>query len=202
MPLQLNHFIRKIPFKSLVLLGGGMGIGFLLVFGVYRGLHLTSTDAFCGMCHVHPHVEVSWKKSTHFKNKSGVVVHCVECHLPPHGVRYVTEKTRLGVRDGFSMVFKDTKKIDWDAKSTVEAAAHFTFDESCLRCHQDLYSLDLTPKGVKAHEYYLKNTGTVRCINCHLTVGHWREKPAEMLNVAAEEAGPKAPVYPPDSGKF
>ena len=202
MPLKPSRFFKRLPLKSLALLGGGVIFGFLLTLGGYAGLHYTSTDAFCGVCHVHPHVDISWKKSTHFKNQSGVVVHCVECHLPPGGVRYITEKARLGLRDGYAWAFTDHKKIDWEAKSTVEGASHHTFDQSCLRCHQDLYSLNLTPKGVKAHEYYMKNPGAVRCVNCHLAVGHWREKPPEILDVAAEEAGPKAPVYPPDSGRF
>lgn len=172
------------------------------MFAAYRVLHYTSTDAFCALCHVHPHVEYSWKKSSHFKNKTGMVVHCVECHLPPGGFAYLREKTRLGVRDAWGYFFTDTEKINWAAKKTPERAVAFTFESSCMGCHDDLYSFGLTPKGVKAHEYYLKNTGKVRCINCHLTVGHWREKPPEMLDVAAEEAAPKLPVYPHDSGAF
>jgi formylglycine-generating enzyme required for sulfatase activity/nitrate/TMAO reductase-like tetraheme cytochrome c subunit len=202
MPLKPSRIFKKPLLKNLALLGGGIAAGLLLAMGGYESLHYTSSDAFCGVCHVHPHVDLTWKKSTHFKNESGVVVHCVECHLPPGGARYVTEKARLGLRDGYAFLFADKKKIDWEAKSTVEAASHFMFDESCLRCHQDLYSLNLTPKGVKAHEYYMQNAGTVRCINCHLTVGHWREKPADALDVDAEESGPKAPVYPADSGRF
>ncbi len=205
MAWKAPSFIRKsgkLPFtRHTILLGLGTAFGLLLALGGGTALHYTSTDEFCGICHVHPHVEISWKQSGHFKNRSGVVVHCVECHLPPGGVRYVTEKARLGIRDGFAFFFTDTDKIDWEAKSTLEAAAHYTFDESCVRCHQDLYSKDLTPKGVKAHEYYLKNAGQVRCINCHLDAGHWRSEPAGMMELT-DESGPKAPVYPSDSGAF
>ena len=202
MHLKLPRLIKKLPLKSISLICGGIVFGIFLSWGGYESLHYTSTDTFCGICHVHPHVELTWKKSGHFKNKSGVVVHCVECHLPPGGVRYVTEKARLGIRDGYAFFFTDKKKIDWEAKSTVEAASKYMFDESCLHCHQDLYSLNLIPKGVKAHEYYMKNPDTVHCINCHIDAGHWREKPAESVDVDAQESGPKAPVYPADSGKF
>jgi formylglycine-generating enzyme len=183
-------------------LGFGVLIGLTGVYATHRVLVSTSTDAFCGVCHVHPHVDISWKKSTHYKNKAGMVIHCVECHLPPGGFAYLREKTRLGVRDAWGYFFTDTKKIDWTAKSTLEHAVGYMPESSCLRCHEDLYSLDLTPKGVKAHEYYMKNTGKVRCINCHLTVGHWREKPPEMLEVESSPGAVKAPVYPSDSGKF
>ena len=194
--------IRRFFLRCLIWVGFGVVLGFAAVYASYKGLHATSTDAFCGICHVHPHVEYSWKKSTHYKNKSGTVVHCVECHLPPGGFSYLAEKTRLGVRDVYAYFFTDTKKIDWEEKSTLERAVTYIPESSCLRCHQDLYSLGLTPKGVKAHEYFMKNSGKVRCINCHLATGHWREKPPEMLEIAGAGETVKAPVYPPDSGKF
>ena len=183
----------------------GILIGVLLVFLGHAGIEYTSTNEFCGRCHVHPHVTVSWKKSTHFKNESGVVVHCVECHLPPGGVPYFTEKTRLGIRDAYGAVFKDTENIDWELKSSIEHAAVYTFDSSCLKCHQDLYSRGLTPKGVRAHEYYLKlredPDKDLRCINCHIAVGHFRTEPVETMELVEEEKI-EQPVYPPDSGEF
>jgi len=179
----------------------GMAIAFLIVLAGHRGIEYTSTDDFCNTCHVHPHVTYSWKKSTHYKNKSGVVVHCIECHLPSGGLSYFTEKARLGIRDAYGTVLKDTEKIDWDAKSQLERAVTYTYDSSCLRCHSDLYSLGLTPKGVEAHEYYMKNSDKLHCINCHITVGHFHEKPVEEVDYLAEEKIEK-PVYPPDTGEF
>lgn len=194
--------IKRFMLRYVVWVMLGAVLGFAAVYASYQCLHATSTDAFCGICHVHPHVEYSWKKSTHYKNKSGTMVHCVECHLPPGGFSYLAEKTRLGVRDVYAYFFTDTRKIDWEEKSTLERAVTYIPESSCLRCHQDLYSLGLTPKGVKAHEYYLKNSGKVLCINCHLATGHWREKPPEMLEIAGAGETVKAPVYPSDSGKF
>ncbi len=198
---HLISVVRRITLRYLVWVFLGAVLALAGAYGSVRALHATSTDAFCAICHVHPHAEIAWKKSTHFKNKSGIVVHCVDCHLPPGGFAYLVEKTRLGVRDGYSYFFTDTKKIDWEARKTVEKAVHFTFESGCLKCHQDLYSLNLVPKGVKAHEYYLKNPEKVRCISCHISVGHWREKPAETLDIA-EEGAAKAPVYPADAGTF
>ena len=151
----------------------------VVVFLGHAGLEYTSTDEFCNLCHVHPHVTYSWKKSTHYKNKSGVVIHCVECHLPPGGINYFTEKARLGIRDAYGTLFKDTETIDWDAKSILEHAVTYTYDSSCIRCHQDLYSRELSPKGVEYHEYYMKNPDEFSCIKCHLTVGHYHEEPVE-----------------------
>ncbi len=109
----LKFMYRRIQFFL------GIGIGFLLVYIGFLGLHHTSTDDFCAICHVHPQAVYSWKRSTHFKNESGIIVHCVECHLPPPGPYYIAEKTRLGIRDVFGTMFKDTEAIDWEAKSVL-----------------------------------------------------------------------------------
>ncbi|MBN1292806.1 MAG: SUMF1/EgtB/PvdO family nonheme iron enzyme [Candidatus Latescibacteria bacterium] len=180
----------------------GFVFGLLIVYLGHAGLKYTSTDDFCNMCHAHPHVNYSWKKSTHYKNESGVVIHCVECHLPAGGLYYFTEKARLGIRDAYSTAFKDVESIDWDTKSMLEHAVTYTYDSSCIRCHQDLYSRELTPKGVEAHEYYMKNTDKLRCINCHITVGHYREEAVEEEFVIGEQELFKRPERPFDIDEF
>ncbi|MCE5250215.1 NapC/NirT family cytochrome c, partial [bacterium] len=180
----------------------GILLGFAILYASHAGLEYSSTDNFCEFCHVHPHATYSWKKSTHYKNKSGTIVHCVDCHLPPGGLYYLTEKARLGIRDSYGAVFKDKEKIDWDAKSVLEHAATYTYDASCMKCHQDLYSLGLTPKGVKAHEYYMKQPEKVRCINCHIAVGHYQEKPAEEITIGEEMPKIERPKRPVDSDEF
>ena len=200
MAFKFSRFVRVMAGNYKLFLG--MGAGLLIAYLGYAGVHYSSSDRFCFLCHAHPHAAVSWKKSTHYKNKAGMTVHCTECHLPPGGIRYLTEKTRLGVKDVYGNVFKDTKKIDWEAKSTLDHASRFTYDTSCLACHSDLYSLELSPKGVKAHEYYTRTKDKIRCINCHLSVGHYREKSAETTEAPVEGEKIKRPVYPEDSGKF
>ncbi len=37
--------------------------------------------------------------STHYDNNRGIQVHCVDCHLPPHGEGYLVEKAKTGIRD-------------------------------------------------------------------------------------------------------
>jgi len=199
----IGFFFRiawKIAYRFRLILIG-MFVGFVIVFAGHTGLEYSSTDDFCDACHIHPHVTYSWKKSTHYKNESGVVIHCIECHLPAGGVPYFTEKARLGIRDAYGTVFKDSESFDWDAKSMLEHAVTYTYDNSCLRCHSDLYSLGLSPKGVEAHEYYMKNTDKLRCINCHITVGHFHEQPVEEVDYLAKTEV-EIPTFPPESGEF
>jgi sulfatase modifying factor 1 len=169
--------------KTLLLIVTGMVLGFVIVYGANAGIVYTSTDVFCDkFCHVHPHVTASWIKSTHYTTKSGVVTHCIECHLPAGGIEYYTEKARLGAQDVWGKLTKDPKKIDWEAKGSLEEAGTFTYESSCVRCHSILFSAKLTKKGSDAHLYYQRMKDKVRCINCHLIVGHYREKkPEEYL---------------------
>src|SRR5665648_1169963 len=138
-----------------------------------KTIEYTSTDEFCASCHVHPHVFTSWKLSTHFDNKGGIQVHCVDCHLPHKGEGYLLETTKLGLWDVYQFMTKDSADFNWEAKRTVEKAPHFTFKASCVKCHANLFPLTLNKEGQDAHLYYTQNEATLECTNCHLNVGHY-----------------------------
>ncbi|MBW7995678.1 MAG: SUMF1/EgtB/PvdO family nonheme iron enzyme [Candidatus Glassbacteria bacterium] len=180
----------------------GMLIGASVVLLAFAGLRYTSSDSFCVSCHVHPGADSTWTLSTHYKNESGVIVHCYECHLPPPGLYHLSEKARMGLRDAFSTVFRDTDKIDWEERSALYNAHTYTYDSSCLSCHADLYSVGLTDKGVEAHKHYESQPDKLYCINCHKTVGHFHEaaliaesdsapgqRPARRVETGSELAG-------------
>jgi formylglycine-generating enzyme required for sulfatase activity len=165
----------------------GVGTGIVLLLLVDTGNTLTSTDTFCESCHVHPQATASWKQSTHFATRSGTVVHCVECHLPPGGVAYAAQKTRLGIRDTWGKVFKDPEEFDWEGRSTLEHARTFTFRESCLECHPNLFPLQLTDEGEEAHLHYERRADELRCLNCHLHVGHFDPDATDEIDFGVVE---------------
>jgi formylglycine-generating enzyme len=181
-----SFFSRR---RSLVIFGSGFVFSLLMVFSLHTGIEYTSTDKFCDQtCHVHPHATQSWIKSTHYSNKSGVVTHCIDCHLPAGGVEYYTEKARLGAQDVYGKLFKDIRKIDWQSKSSLDEAVTFTYDSSCIRCHVNLFTVGLSKKGVDAHLHYQRFKEKMLCINCHLHVGHYTDKKAaEVLEPEAED---------------
>ena len=78
----------------------GLLIGCGLVVSAYKASVYFSSDESCMKCHVHPHVEDSWKLSKHVNNGSGVKTHCVECHLPPQSDTWAhyTAKASLGLK--------------------------------------------------------------------------------------------------------
>ena len=104
-----------------------------------------------------------------------MIVHCTECHLPPGGIEYFFEKAKLGIKDTWGKVFKDISKINWEKKSRLENAVSYIYKSSCLKCHQNLFPLKLSKKGEEAHLYYTQKADRIRCINCHLFVGHYSE---------------------------
>ena len=129
------------------------------------------------MCHVHPHVEDSWKLSKHVNNGSGVKTHCVACHLPPQSDtwNHYTAKAKLGLKDVWSFMTKDSADFDWNTKSELEHAVKYIPNESCKECHQNLFPEGINQDGITAHLYYDENEKKLdlQCISCHLDAGHY-----------------------------
>ncbi len=192
------------------LLGCGLLIGLVAAFAGHQTVNYTSTDAFCAeSCHSHPHATQFWIQSAHYSNRHGVVVHCTDCHLPPGGVQYLTEKARLGGRDVYGQLFLDVSKIDWAQERKLDRAVTFTYDAGCIHCHNNLFTQGLSkvegtlPSGdqktdpqqvrdmrivarrMEVHLYYQRNREKMHCVNCHLFSGHFMEK--KMAPVATAE---------------
>jgi nitrate/TMAO reductase-like tetraheme cytochrome c subunit len=125
-------------------------------------------------CRSHPpHAEQSWKLSPHYNNRTGTVVHCVECHLPPAGHGYLLAKAKQGMKDVYGYLFKDSAEFKWEDKRKLEAARKFVYSESCIKCHQNLFPVNLSQDGENGHLNYITSKEEVSCLNCHLEVGHF-----------------------------
>ncbi len=185
---KLGKYLRE---KLLLVIFIGFVIGIFVSVYSHKAVETTSTNKSCEMCHVHPHVFDSWKLSVHHDTRVGIHIGCVECHLPPKGQGYLKEKIIASSRDLYGYIFKDSADFNWEAKSTLEQAQHFVFKESCLKCHENLFPLTLTKEGQAAHLYYSQNEEELRCINCHLNVGHYNPNALHAQNVKFGNAGNK-----------
>jgi formylglycine-generating enzyme required for sulfatase activity/nitrate/TMAO reductase-like tetraheme cytochrome c subunit len=163
--------------KKLLFFTAGLFLGAACFIGLYQTSIYFSTDTSCMMCHVHPHVESSWKLSKHVNNSSGVKVHCVDCHLPHHTNTWAhyTAKAKLGVKDAWGWLTKDSADFDWNKKSELEHAVTYIPNESCKECHQNLFPEGIASDAVTAHLYYEENEKkmNLQCISCHLDAGHY-----------------------------
>jgi nitrate/TMAO reductase-like tetraheme cytochrome c subunit len=169
--LKITSPLRKRIKFWLTVSGFGAGIVFLLAAKAV--MNITSTDKYCISCHIHPSADQSWKLSTHFNNKSGTIVHCVECHLPPAGHGYLFAKAKHGLKDAYGYFIKDSSAINWEKKKLLESAKAFVYENSCLKCHENLFPVNLSVDGGNAHLFYTTSNDPLNCINCHLNVGHY-----------------------------
>jgi formylglycine-generating enzyme len=162
-----------------------LGIFVCIVFLISgeKVISYTSSDKYCMSCHVHPVPEQNWKLSTHYNNKSGTIVHCVECHLPPEGHGYLLGKAKHGIKDAYGYFFKDSARINWEEKKLLEKAKGFVYEKSCLVCHQNLFPVTLSVNGNNAHLFYSSSKEKLNCINCHLNVGHFDKYVKHQKNV-------------------
>lgn len=183
-----GKYLRK---NLLLVIFIGFIIGIFVSIYSNKAIEATSTNKSCEMCHVHPHVFDSWKLSVHHDTRVGIHIDCVECHLPPKGQGYLKEKIKASTRDLYGFIFKDSADFNWEAKSTLDQAQHFVFQESCVNCHANIFPLTLTKKGQDAHLYYSQNEEELQCINCHLNVGHYDPNAMHAKNVKFGNAGDK-----------
>ncbi len=168
---------KKIHQRKGFFLTIGIIIGIVFVATLYQTSVYFSTNESCMMCHAHPHAEESWRLSVHVNNSSGVMVNCVDCHLPPtdNTWAHYSAKVALGARDVWGFLTKDVENIDWDKKSELEHAVKYIPNESCVKCHQDLFPQGITDEGIIAHLHYDDNAEELglQCISCHLDAGHY-----------------------------
>ncbi len=183
---KVGSYLRK---KLLLVIFFGFALGIVISIYSYKVIEMTSTNESCEMSHVHPHVFDSWKLSVHHDTRVGIRIGCVQCHLPPKGQGYLKEKIKASARDAYGYFFKDSTDFNWEAKSTLEYAKKHVFKTSCVNCHQNLFPLTLTKEGQDAHLYYSQNEEELRCINCHLNVGHYDPNALHAKNVQFGSTG-------------
>ena len=154
----------------------GTLLGAAIIIGVNSVYNSTSTNESCEACHVHPQATMSWKRSVHHDSKSGVPTDCIDCHLPPKGsFKHFMAKTKMGVKDMWGYIAKDSADYNWAARGTIEYASKMVYNESCEKCHTNLFPSRLNDEGIAAHLYYAdkKEELDLQCISCHLDVGHY-----------------------------
>jgi len=173
----------------------GLLAGVLIILGGNMAVVNTSTNNFCVSCHIHPAADAAWKRSVHYETRSGYRIGCAECHLPPKGDGYLWAKGVTGFRDLWSYLTKDSASFDWQTRSRLEHARGYTYESSCIKCHENLFPAKLSKAGEDAHLYYKqsKKTPDLHCINCHLNAGHYIEGYTHGSNktFGATSSGPK-----------
>jgi len=150
----------------------GIVIGFPVFSITYYTMVRTSTPEFCASCHeIKPAVR-AWRASTHFNNAAGVVVDCMDCHLPaPHQtVDFFFAKTYHGAKD----VVKHFIIESYDRSKNRQAAYDAFSNDQCQKCHRNLLDMPHRRGAMLAHRsvVYARAGYEKKCVDCHYDLVH------------------------------
>ena len=134
---KIVDFAKRRPSAFIVIV---IAIVFCLLLITYEALHLTSTPAFCSICHKDaesgPGGEYyTWKKNIH----AYVNVGCIDCHGKPGLFGYIRAKMG-GMYDLYSEIFHSrAHKLELLTKGATDQAYAIKLvpNEWCSFCHSD-----------------------------------------------------------------
>jgi cytochrome c-type protein NapC/trimethylamine-N-oxide reductase cytochrome c-type subunit TorC len=163
--------MKKIVIAA-VLVGIGIVIAFPLFSISYYTMVRTSTPEFCATCHEIKPAVVAWRSSTHTNNASGVVVDCMDCHLPApqHTFDFFFAKTYHGIKDVVIHFFEDEYNREQARRN-----AYASFDNSqCQKCHRNLLNMPHRRGAMLAHRtvLYARAGYEKKCVDCHYDLVH------------------------------
>ena len=156
----------------LVLIGIGIIIAFPLFSMSYYTMVRTSTPSFCASCHEIKPAVVAWRSSTHTNNAAGVVVDCMDCHLPaPQDTfDFFFAKSYHGVKD----VVVHFLSGEYDREKAREAAYAAFNNDQCQKCHRNLLHMPTRRGAMLAHRavVYARDGYEKKCVDCHYDLVH------------------------------
>jgi cytochrome c-type protein NapC/trimethylamine-N-oxide reductase cytochrome c-type subunit TorC len=185
--------------KALILIGVGILIAFPLFSMSYYTMVRTSTPEFCGSCHeIKPAVR-AWRESTHVNNAAGVMVDCMDCHLPApqNTFDFFFAKTYHGIKD--VAIHFLTEEYD---RERARENAYAAFDNNqCQKCHRNLLNMPNSRGAMLAHRsvIYARAGYEKKCIDCHYDLVHndkiavmyrqYRKTPYQAKGLRVEKLG-------------
>ena len=105
-----------------------------------------SQPKFCVSCHQMEKPHATWQQSSHFVNRSGVTVNCIDCHLPPKDDRiaHFTARFWAGAKDlSVSLVG------GYNPEASRQEVLRTLPTARCLRCHANLATHATSTRPVK-----------------------------------------------------
>lgn len=174
---RLWHWLWRpaVRWPALALVAVGLVIGLLGSGVVAASLAWTSTDSFCASCHQIAIVP-EWKKSVHYTNNAGIVVHCADCHEPHDFVGMLGRKVAavdevwnqllgtISTPEKFEAHRRELAEKEWTRLRAENS-------QECQDCHNVAEINDPAKSFLAAmHTAALAHGQT--CIDCHKGVAH------------------------------
>ena len=173
--LMIRKTISGIWARKYLVAGAAVmaGVGAVGLMVSHRVMLATSTPSFCSSCHeIRPAYE-GWLMSSHRMNERGVVVKCIDCHLPDPSnfPAFYWAKTHHGIKDIYAHFFGG----EYNREEAQRRARSSIPNERCQRCHADLLATGMTRGAMLAHRslLYPKRKGYEKtCHECHENLVH------------------------------
>ena len=191
--------MKKNTIIAIALIGIGMVLAFPVFSISYYTMVRTSTPEFCASCHeIKPAVR-AWRASTHTNNAAGVVVDCMDCHLPApqNTFDFFFAKTYHGIKDVALHFFVG----EYD-RERARKNAYAAFDNAqCQKCHRNLLYMPQNRGAMRAHRtaLYAREGYERKCVDCHYDLVHndkfsimfrqYREVPYQAKGLKPETLG-------------
>lgn len=187
----------KRPILKYILIFGGIFAAGAVFAGLFNmGLHHTNQLEFCTSCHSMSIPYEEYKKSVHYKNKSGVRATCSDCHVPKDFGPKMVAKV-MASKDVYHEILgtintpEKYEALRWDMASRVWAKMKATNSRECRSCH-DLTQMDVsaqTRSGRSQHSQAEDKGKT--CIDCHKGVVHSEPEDPAAAGATSEDAKAK-----------
>ncbi len=162
----------KRALKPAILIAVGILIAFPLFSMSYYTMVRTSTPDFCGSCHEIKPAVVAWRSSTHTNNASGVVVDCMDCHLPApqNTFEFFFAKSYHGLKDVAIHFFSG----EYDREKARNNALAAFENSQCQKCHRNLLNMPYKRGAMLAHRSVLhaRPGYEKKCVDCHYDLVH------------------------------
>ena len=162
----------KKAVKPAVLIILGILIAFPLFSISYYTMVRTSTPDFCASCHEIKPAVVAWRSSTHVNNASGVVVDCMDCHLPApqNTFDFFFAKTYHGIKD----VVIHFLSGEYDQEKARNNTYAIFRNAECQKCHRNLLNMPHKRGAMLAHRsvLYARPGYEKKCVDCHYDLVH------------------------------
>ncbi len=172
--VDADEKVLRFSNKRLVLITSIVVVTVIVVFYSFTvwSVGYTSSAEFCTGCHEMMESYQAWKTSSHYKNESGVVATCADCHLPTDMISKIKVKIITGSRDSFVHYLGDPESLDF--KELAIKARENISDASCVQCHKNPFPAHLSKGGFIAHRA-LQRGAEKKCVDCHKNLVHTRD---------------------------
>lgn len=155
--------------------------GIIFWGGFNTVLEATNTETFCISCHeMRDNVYAEYKKTIHYKNRTGVRATCPDCHVPHPWIYKIQRKIgatfkelphkvlgTIDTREKFLAHREELAKEVW-------ASMKATDSRECRNCHH-IDHMDLSKQSksaVNKHKRVLEGKLKKTCIDCHQGIAH------------------------------